>query len=113
MSLATDRAALRQRWYSEGWFGETDLAAAFCDRRAAEGTVVFASAASRVPLTRSQVLDGARRIARGLLDLGIGPGDVIAIQSPTSPRSRTTMGAAWLGGGTGRPMVTLLGPRRT
>ena len=80
-----DRAALRERWYAEGWFGETDLAAAFCDEDTAEGTVVFAAADSRVPLTRSQIVADARRIARGLTDLGIGPGDVVAVQSPTSP----------------------------
>jgi len=106
-----DRAALRERWYAEGWFGETDLAAAFCDADAAEGTVVFAAADSRVSLTRSQIVADARRIARGLIDLGIGPGDVVAIQSPTSPRSLTTMVGTWLCGGVVLPVVTALGPR--
>jgi acyl-CoA synthetase (AMP-forming)/AMP-acid ligase II len=109
--LVGDRAALRERWYAEGWFGEADLAAALCDERTAEGTVVFAAADSRVSLTRSQIVGDARRIARGLTDLGIGPGDVVAVQSPTSPRSLTTMVAIWLCGGTFLPVVTALGPR--
>jgi cyclohexanecarboxylate-CoA ligase len=107
----TDRAALRQRWYAEGWFGATDLAAAFCDEETPEGTVVFAAADSRVPLTRSRIVADARRIARGLIDLGIGPGDVVAIQSPTSPRSLTTMVGTWLCGGVVLPVVTTLGSR--
>jgi cyclohexanecarboxylate-CoA ligase len=107
----TDRAALRQRWYAEGWFGEADLAAAFCDEDTAEGTVVFAAADSRVPVTRSQIVADARRIARGLTDLGIGRGDVVAVQSPTSPRSLTTMVGIWLCGGVVLPVVTTLGPR--
>jgi acyl-CoA synthetase (AMP-forming)/AMP-acid ligase II len=111
LSLAADRAALRERWYAEGWFGETDLAAAFCDERTAEAAVVFAAADTRVPLTRSQIVGDARRIARGLTDLGIGPGDVVAIQSPTSPRSLTTMVGTWLCGGAVLPVVTALGPR--
>jgi cyclohexanecarboxylate-CoA ligase len=106
-----DRAALRERWYAEGWFGEADLATAFCDEDTAEGTVVFAAADSRVPLTRSQIVGDARRIARGLIDLGIGPGDVVAVQSPTSPRSLTTMVGIWLCGGVVLPVVTTLGPR--
>jgi cyclohexanecarboxylate-CoA ligase len=110
-SLAADRAALRERWHAEGWFGEADLAAAFCDEDPAEGTVVFAAADSRVPLTRSQIVADARRIARGLTDRGIGPGDVVAVQSPTSPRSLTTMVGIWLCGGTVLPVVTALGPR--
>jgi acyl-CoA synthetase (AMP-forming)/AMP-acid ligase II len=110
-SLAADRAALRERWYAEGWFGGADLAAAFCDERAAEGTVVFAAADSRVSLTRSQIIAEARRIARGLTELGIGPGDVVAIQSPTSPRSLTAMVGVWLCGGAALPVVTALGPR--
>src|SRR5271170_6123736 len=106
-----DRAALRERWYAEGWFGATDLAAAFCDEETPEGTVVFAAADSRVSLTRSQIVADARQIARGLIDLGIGPGDVVAIQSPTSPRSLTTMVGTWLCGGVVLPVVTALGPR--
>jgi cyclohexanecarboxylate-CoA ligase len=106
-----DRGALRERWYAEGWFGDSDMAAAFCDEVTAEGTVVFAAADSRVALTRSQIVADARRIARGLIDLGIGPGDVVAVQSPTSPRSLTAMVAIWLCGGAVLPLVTTLGPR--
>ena len=106
-----DRAALRERWYAEGWFGQTNLAAAFCDERTAEGTVVFAAAGSRVSLTRSQIVADARRVARGLTDLGIRPGDVVAVQSPTSPGSLTTMVGIWLCGGAVLPVVTALGPR--
>jgi acyl-CoA synthetase (AMP-forming)/AMP-acid ligase II len=110
-SPVQDRAALRERWHAQGWFGEADLAAAFCDEGAAEGTVVFAAADSRVPLTRSRIVDDARRIARGLIDLGIGPGDVVAVQSPTSRRSLTAMVGIWLCGGVVLPVVTTLGPR--
>ena len=47
--LAADRAALRERWYAEGWFGATDLAAAFLDQETSEGTVVFAAPTPPAP----------------------------------------------------------------
>ncbi|WP_395107988.1 hypothetical protein [Actinomadura sp. SCN-SB] len=85
MSLAPDRAAVRERWYAEGWYGTTDLAAElYREPGAGEGTLVFASAGSRVTMPRSQVVATARRVA-GLGDAGIGPGDVVAVQAPTSP----------------------------
>jgi len=109
--LAAERDRLRRRWYAEGWYQNTTLAEEL--RRGAgdseEGTLVFASGRTRVERQRRDVIAAAERAAGGLRELGLAPGDVVAIQAPTAPQSVVAMASVWLAGGVLLPLMTSLG----
>ncbi|MGW0808973.1 AMP-binding protein [Nonomuraea sp. NPDC002799] len=107
MITPEEREALRRRWYAEGRYGTADLAEEL--RRGTGGRLVFAARDRRVTMEAGDVVAAATRAAGGLTNLGIGKGDVVAIQAPASPDSVIVMAAAWLAGAVVLPLVTSLG----
>jgi acyl-CoA synthetase (AMP-forming)/AMP-acid ligase II len=78
------RAALRRRWYDEGWYGDATLAdvqgrGASVHR---ETRIVFHSDERPGTLTLGEAHDRAQRMAGAFHELGLRQGDVLAVQLP-------------------------------
>ena len=82
--MGPERSALREHWYTEGFFGPQTFA-----EHLRSGAQSFPDAAMHFvggPLPSSIRLDEmyarSRRLAGGLAALGLGPGEVVAIWVP-------------------------------
>jgi acyl-CoA synthetase (AMP-forming)/AMP-acid ligase II len=110
--LTAVRTELRERWYRDGWFTERtipdELEAAA--RRWPDAGFVFASEAGQSRRTFPEMLELARRVAGGLQELGVGRGDVVAIQVPNREEMVAAYYAAYLAGAVVVPIVHIYGP---
>jgi acyl-CoA synthetase (AMP-forming)/AMP-acid ligase II len=64
-----------------------------------------------VTTTVGELHQRALRVARGLQDLGIAPGDVVALQVPNWSEGVVAHAAVWMCGAVLVPIVTIYGPR--
>ena len=113
MDLAGDRLALRERWYTEGLFSRDTI---FDHLR--RGADTFPDAAMHFvggPTPTSMHLDEMHarslRLAGGLINLGVQPGDVVAIWVPNWLEGALTYQAAMMIGATVVPIIHIYGPR--
>lgn len=111
--FAKDIEEQRARWYREGHFstrtiGEQLVVAA--ERFPGQG-YVFATETERVPMTFVEALEQSRRVAGGLQELGLRPGDTVAIQVSNRSELVTSYFGAYLAGLTIVPITHIYGPR--
>jgi acyl-CoA synthetase (AMP-forming)/AMP-acid ligase II len=83
-NLAKVRAALRDRWYAEGWFGTETLGSALRAGAVAyaDTPIVFHSDQRPGALTLGEANERAQRMAGAFHELGLREGDVLAVQLP-------------------------------
>lgn len=113
MSLADDRAALRERWYREGFFGRETIADHL--RAGAEtfpdAAMHFVGGPTPVSIALDDMYRRSLRLAGGLAELGVGPADAIAIWVPNWLEGALTYQAALMLGATVVPIIHIYGPR--
>jgi acyl-CoA synthetase (AMP-forming)/AMP-acid ligase II len=107
---ACDRA---QRWRATGVYGDVTLPQAILATSIAQSElpVVFQNAMRRTVLSLGQLADRVRRCATAFRSLGVGPGDVVAVQVPSWVESVVAQAAALLVGAVLVPVVHIYGPR--
>ncbi|MDT5050652.1 MAG: hypothetical protein QOI30_1051 [Mycobacterium sp.] len=111
-SMRLDDAALRDRWYSEGWYSSTTCIDAF-ERAAIEHAqvrVVFVAGGTENSVTLGEIHTAARAFAAGMQRLGIGPGDAVAVQLTSRLECAVAFEAALLCGAVLVPIVHIYGP---
>src|SRR5262249_40399003 len=81
---AAHRAALRRRWYEQGWYGQETLGRAQQLGAAQHPAtrIVFHSDQRPGSLTLGEAHDRAQRMAGAFHGLGLVQGDVLAVQLP-------------------------------
>ncbi|MET7770847.1 AMP-binding protein [Nocardia sp. NPDC005366] len=106
-----DPAALRARWYREGWYSDRTLVTAFAEgvERNASTTVVFAEADTLIETSVGEIHREARRIAACLQGMGVGPGDAVVVQLPNQFECAVAYEAVLLTGATLVPVVHIYG----
>ena len=112
MSLAADRAALTERWYREGFYGTEAIADHV--RAGAESFPHTAMHFVGGPTPSSIRLGELHRhglgVAAGFAELGVGPGDVVAIWVPNWLEGALAYQAALMLGATVVPIIHIYGP---
>ena len=102
-----DLELLRDRWYKEGHYSSRTMAEVLEDagRSFPQTRFVFASEATRTTLTLAEMLALGRRAAAGLRRMGVGPGDVVAVQIPNRRELVVSYFGAWLVGAVVLPIT--------
>jgi acyl-CoA synthetase (AMP-forming)/AMP-acid ligase II len=104
--------ALTQRWRAEGWWSDQTLADRFDAAAQAQPdarlTIVSAQRPAEITLAAFNAL--SRRVAGGLAALGVGPGDVVAVQSPNWLEGMAVFAGALRLGAIVTPIVHIYGP---
>ncbi len=103
---------LRARYLDDGWWND-DTFAAFIDRRVAADPQMRVRIWSDVAPTTTTVGElhrRSRRLATGLRDRGIGPGDVVAYQMPSWAETLEVLWAGFSLGATMVPIIHFYGP---
>lgn len=108
MTVDASRPQLVERWYAAGLYGTTTIGDEI-RRASADGEIVFSSDEGEEHWAVADIRTRAEATATGLTDLGLVPGDVVALQLPTTPSSMTLMAAVWLAGGVVLPIVDIYG----
>jgi acyl-CoA synthetase (AMP-forming)/AMP-acid ligase II len=112
MSLSDDRAALTERWYREGFYGRETIADHL--RTGAEAfpdtAMHFVGGPSPSSIRLGEMYRRSRSVATGLADLGVGPGDIVAIWVPNWLEGALTYQAALMLGATVVPIIHIYGP---
>jgi acyl-CoA synthetase (AMP-forming)/AMP-acid ligase II len=113
MSLTSDRAELRDRWYREGFFGSETIAdhlrigaATFPDT-----AMHFVGGPTPVSIRLGEMYAQSQRVAGGFAELGVGQGDVVAIWVPNWLEGALAYQGALMLGATVVPIVHIYGPR--
>jgi acyl-CoA synthetase (AMP-forming)/AMP-acid ligase II len=111
---------LCQRFHAEGWWGDETFASR-AEKLAERAPDRISIADDRGPLTRTDLVEGARRFATWLADKGIGRGGIVALQLPNCADYAIAnlgcelAGAAWVNLSTAyrrHEMVDILGHLR-
>jgi cyclohexanecarboxylate-CoA ligase len=111
---ATSKAQheLGARWRAEGHWHDRTVAAE--TRRGADEhgdvSIVFHSDVRPATVTIGELHARALRVARGLQDLGVVPGDVVALQVPNWCEGAIAHAAGWMCGAVVLPIVAIYGP---
>jgi acyl-CoA synthetase (AMP-forming)/AMP-acid ligase II len=106
------RAALRQRWYDEGWFGDLTLDAALRAgaQQFPDARLVFHSDLRPSALTLAEADERAGNVAAALSQLGLQRGDVLAVQLPNWAELAVAYYAAARLGLVLLPIIHIYGP---
>jgi acyl-CoA synthetase len=109
--MRTIPAELVRRYEQEGWWTEDTLGDLLARGLAAHGDVAFHVHSDVRPWsgTFAEVERDARRLAAGLADRGVGPGDVVALQLPNWQEAAVTFWAATFLGAVVVPVVHFYG----
>jgi acyl-CoA synthetase (AMP-forming)/AMP-acid ligase II len=110
--IAVNNAALRDRWYSEGWYSSRTCIDALW-RTAIDYPsipVVFVAEGTDTSVTISQIHDTARAFAAAMQRLGIRLGDAVAIQLTSRFECAVAYQAILLCGAMLVPIVHIYGP---
>lgn len=104
--------ALHQRWRADGYHADHTLAEAIRIGAAEHpsSNLLFVTSGVQRSVTLPQLLEQGERLASGLINLGIRPGDKVAIQAPASIESTIALQALWLLGAVAVPIVPNSGP---
>jgi acyl-CoA synthetase (AMP-forming)/AMP-acid ligase II len=102
-----------KHWYSTGVYGDLTLPRAILSASTARPDlpVVFHSATRGETLTLGELVDRAGRTAAAFRDLGVVPGDAVAVQVPSWVDGVVAQAAALLVGAVLVPVVPIYGPR--
>lgn len=76
-----------------------------------DAPLVFDTPDGLIEGTVGRTLAEACRVAAGLREQGIGPGDTVAVQLPNRPEAAVAYAATLLTGATLLPVVHIYGPR--
>jgi acyl-CoA synthetase (AMP-forming)/AMP-acid ligase II len=109
---AADRAALRDRWYREGFFGPETIAdhlRAGAERHP-ETAMHFVGGPNPSSIRLGDLHREGLRVAVGFAQIGVGPGDVVAIWVPNWVEGALAYQAALLLGATVVPIIHIYGP---
>jgi non-ribosomal peptide synthetase component E (peptide arylation enzyme) len=107
-----NRAELSARWYQEGFYGTTTLADEMRIGAAThpEAQMVFASDLRPAQARLGDMYRDSARVAAGLQSLGIGAGDIVAVQVPNWLEGALMYQAAMMIGAVVVPIVHIYGP---
>ncbi len=107
-----DHAALRDRWYSQGWYSPRTCIDAFKSAAVEHGRrpVVFVTGGRDSTATVGQMHHTARSVAAGMQRLGIRPGDAVAVQLTNRIECAVAYQAVLLCGAVLVPVVHIYGP---
>ena len=112
MDLTADRAQLNERWYREGFYGTETIADHL--RSGAEAfpdtAMHFVGGPNPSSIRLAEMYRRSLGLAGGLADLGVGPGDVVAIWVPNWLEGALTYQAALMLGATVVPIIHIYGP---
>ncbi|MET0911468.1 MAG: AMP-binding protein, partial [Ilumatobacteraceae bacterium] len=112
MDLTADRAELIDRWYREGFYGRETIADHL--RLGAEAfpdtSMHFVGGPYPSSISLAEMYRRSLGLAGGLADLGVGPGDVVAIWVPNWLEGALTYQAALMLGATVVPIIHIYGP---
>lgn len=105
-------AALTALWKREGWWPSTTLAQQFdiAERLHPEARLRIVSAQRSADVDIADFNHLSRRVASGLLALGIAPGDVVAVQCPNWIEAMAMLAGALRIGAVVTPIVHIYGP---
>lgn len=112
MNLTADRAALTERWYREGFYGQETIADHFRSGAEAfpETAMHFVGGPNPSSIRLGEMYTRGLGVAAGLAELGVGPGDVVAIWVPNWLEGALTYQAALMLGATVVPIIHIYGP---
>jgi len=113
VSLSDDRAALRARWYADGWYGHESIAEHLrigVDRFPAT-TMHFVGGPTPTRIRLDEMYARSRRLAAGLATLGVGPGEKVAVWVPNWLEGALTYQAVLSLGAVVVPVIHIYGPR--
>ncbi len=101
----------RAAWRRAGWYPPLTLGSAFeaAATRFPDAELIFASRSTAEAVTRGALHDRARRVANGLLDIGVATGERVLFQAPASAQSTVALEALWLIGAIVVPVVASAG----
>jgi acyl-coenzyme A synthetase/AMP-(fatty) acid ligase len=111
-AIARDRESLRQRWKAAGFHAGQSLSRALAEgaRRHPEVESVYYAQQQPRRITNRKLYAEGLRVASALAGLGLGRGDVVAVQLPSwLETSALFQGIAQLGA-TALPIVSIYGP---
>ena len=111
-SIRADRAAARERWYRAGVYGERTLAdeMAAGAARFPNARMIFHSDERSAEATLAEMHERSLALAGAFSALGLGPGDVVAIQVPNWLEGALVFQAAMLVGVVTLPIIHIYGP---
>lgn len=112
MSWGADRAELRERWHRDGFFGDESIAQHLRNgaTRFPETSMHFVGGPDPTSVPLGAMYDRSLRLAGGLAELGVGPGDVVAIWVPNWLEGALSTQAVMMLGATVVPIVHIYGP---
>ena len=112
MDRQADLAMLRKRWYDQGFYGKTTLSQEMLAgaEKHSDVRMVFHSDSNPREATLGEMSDASRRLATGLAELGLVPGDVIGVQVPNWLEGVVTYQAAMHLGLVIVPIIHIYGP---
>jgi acyl-CoA synthetase (AMP-forming)/AMP-acid ligase II len=104
-------AELRERWRAQGLLVDRTLAEAFVEAVRARPDVEVTVVSDNRPAhaTLGEVFERAQRLAGGLRALGLGAGDVVAVQTPNWLETLLAHAAIALIGGVTLPIIHIYG----
>lgn len=112
MTIAEDRASLRDRWYAEGYFRSESLAELM--KAGAEqypsAAMHFVGGPAPTSIELAEMYRRSLDLAAGLAGLGIGQGDVVAVWVPNWLEGALTYQAVLMLGATVVPIIHIYGP---
>ena len=105
----------RPDWRASGWHGTQTLATAIAQAASAypEAETIFWSQAGTEAVTSAEIHRLALHAAGALRGLGVGPGDVVALQVPNGLQGAIAYQAVMLIGAVVLPIVHIYGPAET
>jgi acyl-CoA synthetase (AMP-forming)/AMP-acid ligase II len=109
--IASDRARLRARWYTESFYSERTCIDAFVDAATvhAQAPIVFASHQNETCHTVGRIHAAAISVAAGLQRLGVRAGDSVAVQLTNRLECAIAYQAVLLTGAVLVPIVHIYG----
>ncbi|MGD9794501.1 MAG: AMP-binding protein, partial [Acidimicrobiia bacterium] len=110
--LAKDRAALRERWYREGFFGTETMAdhVRHGARKFPDAEMIFVGSEHPGRANLAEMDRVSDRVAAGLWNLGLRAGDVVAVQVPNWLEGALAYQATFKLGLVIVPIVHIYGP---
>ena len=112
MTLASDRDELRARWYREGFYGDQTIVDHLRGgaERFPHAAMHFVGGPEPTSIALGEMYRRSLRLAGGLAELGVEPGDVVAIWVPNWLEGALTYQAAFMLGATVAPIIHIYGP---
>jgi acyl-CoA synthetase (AMP-forming)/AMP-acid ligase II len=112
MTLASDRDELRARWYREGFYSDRTIVDHLRDgaERFPHAAMHFVGGPEPTSIQLGEMYARSLQLAGGLVELGVGPGDVVAIWVPNWLEGALTYQAAFMIGATVAPIIHIYGP---